>query len=253
MNIVAINSSGRHKGTITALTEAALEGAATAGAQTDMIMLRDRNIHWCNNCLKCYNDLTSDLAPCSVNDDMTGILEQVTAADGVLFASPVHNGHLTAPMVLFFERMVWRVCKPTGSLAGLKGIPEPRTNKIRVVGAIASAGGMPDKLRKFCDGTPFIKDNGCLFLNGHWVGDLYAGAHLKKKPESPDDWHRLYHLKQLSRTQLDAARDLGRNMAETISKGGMKVTKNMGPLALAAAGLMVRFMGEYKIVDQVDA
>ena len=253
MNIVAINSSGRPNGATTRLTEAALEGAAAGGARTDMIMLRDRNIGWCNNCLKCYNDRTSSLAPCSVDDDMTGILEQVMDADGVLFASPVHNGHLTAPMVLFFERMVWRVCKPTGSLAGLKGLPEPRTNKIRAIGAIANAGGIPDKLRKFCDGTPFIKDNGCMFLNGHWVGDLYAAAHLKRKPESPDDWQRLYNLKQVSQTQLDAARDLGRNMAGTINKGGMKATKSMGPAALAVVGLMVRFMGDYKIIDQVDA
>ena len=81
-----------------------------------------------------------------------------------------------------------------------------------------------------------------MFINGHWVGDLYAAAHLKKKPESPDDWHCLYNLKQVSQTQLDVGRDLGRNMAETMNKGGMKVTRNMGPAALAVVGLMVRFI-----------
>ena len=41
MKIIAINGSYQRKGTTTKLAESALDGAASVGAQTEMIMLRD--------------------------------------------------------------------------------------------------------------------------------------------------------------------------------------------------------------------
>jgi multimeric flavodoxin WrbA len=52
--IIAINGSCRRRGTTTQLTEAALEGAASVGMDTEMILLRDKDIRHCTNCLMCY-------------------------------------------------------------------------------------------------------------------------------------------------------------------------------------------------------
>lgn len=249
MKVLAINATYRPKGTTTRLTEAALEGASSGGADTEMVLLRERDIKWCNNCLTCYNDLDSTLAPCSLDDDMTEILEAIRQADGVIFASPIHNGFVSGLMTLFFERLAWRMCKPTGTLMGLKGIPKPRTDKVRALAGIVSAGGMPEKLRKYCDGTPWVKENSTHFLNGCWVGDVYAAARLKRRPVSDDDWASLYHLRKLSPSQLRRAHDLGESVAETIARGDMQPTSAVSGVSSAVVGFFTRFTRLYKITD----
>ncbi|UCF71739.1 MAG: NAD(P)H-dependent oxidoreductase, partial [candidate division WOR-3 bacterium] len=53
MKILAINGTCRKKGTTTRLTEAALAGAASLGAETDMVLLQNHDVGYCTNCLKC--------------------------------------------------------------------------------------------------------------------------------------------------------------------------------------------------------
>ncbi|MBI3927771.1 MAG: flavodoxin family protein [Armatimonadetes bacterium] len=217
MKILAINATSRPRGTTTCLTESALEGASAAGAETEMLLLRDFDIKFCRNCLACYYNQEPEIAPCGLDDDMTMILEKVVEADGVLFASPVHCGFVSGLMVVFMERAVWRLCRPTGRALGLGGIPEPRAvGKARAVATIVSAGGIPPKLRRFCDlGTPWLKEQAGLICNGQPVGDMYAGAIYSRQPQA-DDWRKLYSLRKLTREQLQQARDLGSRMAEAI-------------------------------------
>jgi hypothetical protein len=56
-----------------------------------------------------------------------------------------------------------------------------------------SAGSIPKKLgEKSCnDGTPFMKQNGCLIFNADWVGAMYAGGEFSKKLQA-EDWQRAY-------------------------------------------------------------
>jgi NAD(P)H-dependent FMN reductase len=233
--VLAINSSCRRNGTTVQLVEQALAGAAAQGAETEAVLLIEHDLRLCRNCLQCYRDLESDLAPCPQEDEAGAILGKILSADGVIFASPVHNGFLSSPMVALFERMVWRVCRPTGTLLGLKGLPVPRrTDKVRAMAGIASAGGMPDRLRKLCDGgTRFLRENAPQFLNGAWVGDLYAAAHLERRPTSDADWSNLYFLRKLSKRQLQQAWDLGAGVARAVQQGGLKPAPMLPP-ALAA-------------------
>ena len=69
MNIVALNATYRKNGTTTTLINKALEGAATVGAQTEHLLLKDFDIRYCTNCLKCYGDVESEIAPCIHDDD----------------------------------------------------------------------------------------------------------------------------------------------------------------------------------------
>ena len=63
MKILAINGTYHKTGTSTRLTEAALGGAASVGAETEMVLLRDHEVGYCTNCLMCYRDLGSEIAP----------------------------------------------------------------------------------------------------------------------------------------------------------------------------------------------
>ena len=250
MKIIAINGSYRPTGTTTQLAQKALDGAASVGAETEMLMLRDCRIGYCTNCLKCYRDLESEIAPCCIEDSMDEILEKLRDADGVILASPVHNGFVTALMVVLLERMAWRVLRPVGSFLGGMGMESRLSSKTRAVVSIASAGGMPPKLKKYCDdGTPWLKSNIPLMLHAQWIGDMYAGAVLEKLPETRDDWTELFFLRKLADEQLEEARVLGARMAEAIRSGELSaVTLDslVGPVVRGIVGIMNRFSPPYK-------
>jgi len=251
MKIVAVNGTYRSGKTTTRLTEKVLDGAASMGAETEMLLLKDKRIEYCRNCLTCYGDLSSEIAPCVIDDDMDEILEKLNHADGIVFASPIHCGFVTGLMTVFFERTVWRVCRPTGEMFGMKGLPESRlTSKPRAIASIVSAGGMPTGLRKLCDqGTAFIKDNGPWFFNGNFIGDLYAGAELDRMPEGDADWHKLYFMRKLSQNQLGKAYGLGEKMATAIREKKLKDFKPAGPISEAVMGTLLKFWPSYRIAD----
>jgi multimeric flavodoxin WrbA len=244
MKILAINGTYRPKGTTTGLTEAALEGAAMVGAETEMVMLQNLDVRHCNNCLMCYKDLESEIAPCSHNDDVGEILKKIMEADGIILSSPVHNGFITGLMTMLFERMAWRLCRPTGRFLTFRGAPEPRSKKVRALATIVSAGSMPAKTgKKYCnDGTPFMKENGCLILNADWAGAVYAGGEFSKKLKG-DDWQKAYLFKKLSDDQIEEARGLGVKMANMIKAGRLRPLHpfgRIGPILDTVIGWFMR-------------
>jgi multimeric flavodoxin WrbA len=217
MKVLVLNATYRPNKTTTQLAEKALEGAALEGAETEMIMLCNSTIAYCTNCLKCYRDTKLGIALCSLSDDMDTILEKVRDADGIIFASPVHNGFVTGLLTVFFERMAWRVIRPAGSFLGAMGMESRLTSKTRALASILNAGGMPSKLRKYCDdGTPWLKGNAPLMLHGQWIGDMYAGAVLSARPQSEQEWAAVYFKREISPQQLDEAVALGAEVAGAI-------------------------------------
>ena len=253
MKVLAINGSYQRKGTTTKLAQSALDGAASMGAQTEMIMLRDCDIAYCTNCLSCYKDLESEIAPCCMSDSVDEIVERLRDADGSIWASPVHNGFVTGLMVVLQERISWRLLRPEGSFLGGMGMTSRLSSKVRAVASIASAGGMSQKLgERYCnDGTPWLKSNLPLQLHAQWIGDMYAGAVLKKQPTSRSDWSNLYFLRKLSDDQLGQARALGVKMAQAIEAGELiPVTLNnsVGPVVRGIVGILNRIRSPYQTV-----
>jgi len=223
MRIIALNGTYRPGETTTRLVEKALEGAASEGAHTEMVVLKEHTIEFCRNCLTCYQDLESEIAPCLIEDDVHPILEKIRDADGIILASPVHNGFVTGLMVSFLERASWTLLRPTGELLGLKGVPEPRlTGKARGFAVILSAGLIPTELRQYCDmGTAFLNEWAPLAFNGEFVGDLYAGAFFTKSL-SDEEWSKAYLFRQLTEDQFQEAFDLGVKLAGAVRSGKIR-------------------------------
>ncbi len=223
MKILALNATYRKQGTTTSLVEKALQGAAAVGAVSEHLLLKDFDIRYCTNCLKCYGDLESEIAPCTHDDDVTLILEKIKEADGVLLGSPVHMGFVTGLMYVFMERTCFRLARPTGELLGLKGCPEPRlTNKPRALASIVTAGAVPKELRQYCDaGTEWLKDNVPMLFNGEFVVDQYAAAFFPKELND-DEWARAFFLRKLTEAQLEEAFELGKTLASRISEGNVR-------------------------------
>jgi multimeric flavodoxin WrbA len=172
---------------------------------------------------------------------MDEIIPRIVEADGILFASPVHNGFVTGLMTVFWERLSWRAARPGNAFLKFMSIRTRLNDKARAFGSIASAGGMPERFRKFCDdGTRWLKSNAPLILHGQWIGDIYAGADLEHMPESEQDWRRIYLLRRLSARQKQRAYELGATMAKAIQSGRLKPVTMEKMIPAAMRWLMER-------------
>jgi multimeric flavodoxin WrbA len=101
MKILAINGSPRAvRSTSRRLAQFVLEGAAEAGAETEMIDLCDLRITPCTACEGCsFNGI------CVFEDDVPLLVERMNGADGIVFASPVYIDNISGQMKIFFDRL----------------------------------------------------------------------------------------------------------------------------------------------------
>jgi hypothetical protein len=78
MKVMAFNGSPRKKkwNTVT-LLKSALEGAASAGAETELVQLYDLDFSGCISCFSCKKRSRKADGVCSVQDDLTAVLERV--------------------------------------------------------------------------------------------------------------------------------------------------------------------------------
>jgi multimeric flavodoxin WrbA len=100
MKIVGISSSPRGKNSNTLkLLDAALEGAAEAGAEVESIDVAKLKIKYCTACNKCQ-----ETGVCSIKDDYNDVLEKLLAADGIIWSSPNYITNVTAQLKTVFDR-----------------------------------------------------------------------------------------------------------------------------------------------------
>jgi multimeric flavodoxin WrbA len=101
MKILAINGSPRTiRGLTRHLARLVLEGAAGAGAETEIIDLCDFRVTPCTACEGCsFNGI------CVFDDDVPSIIARMNDADGIVFASPVYIDNVTGQMKIFFDRL----------------------------------------------------------------------------------------------------------------------------------------------------
>ena len=101
MKILAINGSPRTvRSTTRRLASFVLDGAANAGAETEMIDLCDLNVTPCTACEACSLNGT-----CVNDDDVQLLVDRMKGADGIVFASPVYIDNVSGQMKVFFDRL----------------------------------------------------------------------------------------------------------------------------------------------------
>jgi NAD(P)H-dependent FMN reductase len=100
MNIIAFNGSPRRRGNTSRLLHELLRGAQDAGARTEEIIAEKLNLKYCKGCLRCNR-----LQRCSIpDDDWPALSQKISAANVVVFASPVYFHHLTASLKKVLDR-----------------------------------------------------------------------------------------------------------------------------------------------------
>lgn len=107
MKVIAINGSPRKKWNTATLLEKSLEGAASEGAETELIHLYDLNFKGCISCFACKLKGGKSYGKCAVKDELTPVLERLEDADAVILGSPIYLGNSTGEMRSFMERYIF--------------------------------------------------------------------------------------------------------------------------------------------------
>jgi multimeric flavodoxin WrbA len=84
------------------LVEEARRGLADSGAESTIFFLNDMKIRGCQACYYCKRNKITD---CAVKDDMQSIYRAVIESDGIIVASPIYFGEVTAQTKACIDRM----------------------------------------------------------------------------------------------------------------------------------------------------
>lgn len=101
MKILGISGSPRRGGNTDILLDKALEGAETGGSDTEKIVLDDLDISPCRE--EEYEHISDD-GFSVVDDDMQKVYGKINEADGLVLASPVFFGSVSAQMKIMVDR-----------------------------------------------------------------------------------------------------------------------------------------------------
>jgi len=119
MNVIAINGSPRKNWNTDTLLKKVLEGAESAGAETEMVYLYDLKFCGCKSCMACKLKKEPRPNRCVLRDELTPVLDKVHAADAVVLGSPIYFSEVTGEMRSFVERFLFQrtICFPPARLA----------------------------------------------------------------------------------------------------------------------------------------
>jgi multimeric flavodoxin WrbA len=108
MKIIAFNGSPRKKWNTTTLLQKALEGAASQGAETELIHLYDLNFKGCISCFACKTLGGKSYGKCAVRDDLAPLFSKIEQTDAILMGSPIYWGDISGEMKSFLERLMFQ-------------------------------------------------------------------------------------------------------------------------------------------------
>jgi multimeric flavodoxin WrbA len=103
-NVLILSSSPRRGGNSDTLCDQFIEGAQSAGHNTEKIFLKDRKINYCTGCGTCINGEKS----CPQKDDMADILTKMISSDVIVMGTPVYFYTMCGQMKTLIDRLCAR-------------------------------------------------------------------------------------------------------------------------------------------------
>lgn len=107
MKVLAVNGSPRKKWNTATLLENALAGAASTGAETELVHLYDLQYTGCISCFACKKIGGKNYGTCAVRDGLKPLLAKAAAADVLILGSPIYFYAETGEMRSFLERLMF--------------------------------------------------------------------------------------------------------------------------------------------------
>lgn len=104
MKVLAINGSPKGEfGNTEVILKPFLEGCAEASAEIETIYLKEKYIKHCSGCFTCW---TKTPGKCIHKDDMEELLDKISQADIMVYATPLYYYTVTGFMKDFMDRML---------------------------------------------------------------------------------------------------------------------------------------------------
>ncbi|MCD6360742.1 MAG: flavodoxin family protein [Armatimonadetes bacterium] len=104
MKIVAVHGSPNVGGLTESLALAALEGAAEAGAETELIRLTDRRLESCRQCDDGWGQCRRQ-GRCIIDDDFQEVRTAIEDSDAWVLVSPVYYWDFSECVKVFIDRL----------------------------------------------------------------------------------------------------------------------------------------------------
>jgi multimeric flavodoxin WrbA len=125
MKAIGINGSPRKGWNTFLMVQEALKGAASRGAETELVNLYDLDFSGCLSCLECKRKEGPGLGRCALKDGLTPVLEKIAACGLLILGSPIYIGEVTAAVRAFIERLTFQYVtyREDGSTFNTRRIP----------------------------------------------------------------------------------------------------------------------------------
>lgn len=173
--VLAINGSYRKGGITDQSVQATVDALRDAGAEVNVVELRDYPIEFCTNCRQCTQQQGSAPGRCVIDDGMHQLIEMIEAADAYILAAPVNFSSVTAIFKRFMERLLpyayWPWSKPW---------PVPRkSGKARKKALLITSSAAPAWLGRWAFGSQRQLAKVAGIIGARVIGRLYTGLASK--------------------------------------------------------------------------
>ncbi|MDR2820486.1 MAG: flavodoxin family protein [Desulfovibrio sp.] len=105
MKLLAINGSPRKAMNTAAILKKITAGAASRGAEAELVHLRDLVFKGCISCFHCKDPKGKSYGRCVIRDDLTPVLRKAHEADVLVLGTPFYFSMETAFMRACMERL----------------------------------------------------------------------------------------------------------------------------------------------------
>jgi len=170
VRVVGISGSYRSGKIIDSAILAVLDAAHRAGAETELVCLRDVPLEFCTNCRVCMTQPDKERGKCMLDDGLGALLEKIEKADALVLGSPVNVFAVAAIMKRFMERCVGYAYWPWNTWAPKFRNPHPRKKVVLVL-----ASGAPGALGRIAFSAAGSLRRLARLLGGRVKGTLWVG------------------------------------------------------------------------------
>ena len=160
MKALFVNGSPRKNWSTAKMLGKAMEGAASAGAETELVHLYDDAFKGCISCFACKVKNSKTNCLCAFKDALTPILEKAHQADVLVIGTPIYFSYPTGPVRSFLERLMFPVLTYNQKVDEETGkVKASLLNKI-VPTAMIYTMGAPEQMAKDLNYEHIFGENG---------------------------------------------------------------------------------------------